>query len=105
MKNDIQVTADDDDVIQVLNGRNCNMEKDRYLFYKFVNKIKSKADFPRKLNKASQREWDEKEPNKKSKVKIPGYKPTNLEKALKQLITNGNDQKAENTNKKPTHKY
>ena len=100
MKNDIQVMADDDDVIQVLNGRNCNMEKDKYLFYKLVNKIKSKEDFPRKVNKASQREWDEKEPNKKSKIKIPGYKPTHLEVALKRLVTNGNDQNAEYTNKK-----
>ena len=61
--------ADDDDVIQVLNGMNSNMEKDKYLFYKLVNKIKSKEDFPRKINKASQRECDEKEPNKKAKLK------------------------------------
>ena len=101
MKNDIQLKADDDDVIKVLNGRNCNMEKDMSPFYQLVNKIKSKEDFPRKVNKASQREWDEKEHNKISKVKIPGYKLANLEIAFKRLVTYGNDQKAENTNEKP----
>ena len=61
MKDSVQVKADDAGDIQVLNNRNCYMDKSNYLFYKFLNKIKSQDDIHRKVNGVIQREVEEQE--------------------------------------------
>ena len=92
MEDDVQVIADDYDMVQVMNKGKCDIDRGKYLFYNLVKKIKLQENNQRELNG----EKNKQEP--KDSIEVPRIesKPTNLEMVLKRLVSSGIDQKTNN---------